>query len=120
MWPQTADTIRRRCRHHTAMPQDDYKRIYVKEFSNGRTLVRAICSLDSRTPEAIFAPLRGAQFGRLHHFGGRKAMKNQLGDPIAPAEGDGLGAAVLKHDSQLTPVVRIDGPGTVRECNTMA
>ena len=82
-------------------------------------LVRAICSLDSCTPEAIFTPFGGTQFRRLYHLRRRKMLEDQLGDPIAPAESDGLSAAILKNDSELAPVVRVDGPGTVRECDTM-
>jgi len=83
-------------------------------------VVRAICSLDSGTPEAIFTSIGGTQFRRLDHLGRRKAMENQLGDPTAPGEGDGLSAGILKNDSELTPVVRVNGPGTVRECDPMA
>jgi len=47
-------------------------------------------------------------------------LENQLGDPITPDESDGLRAGILKDDSELAPVVRIDGPRTVRECDTIA
>jgi len=79
----------------------------------------AICSLDSCTSEATFTPLGGTQFRRLYHLRRRKVLENQLCDPIATCESDGLSAAILKNDSQFAPVIRVDGPGTVGECDTM-
>jgi hypothetical protein len=81
--------------------------------------IRAIYSLDSRTPKAILAARRCAQFRHLDHFGRGEVLENQLGDSITPGKGYRLGAAILKNDSQLAPVVRIDRPGAVRECNTI-
>ena len=79
----------------------------------------AICSLDSCTAEATFTPLGGTQLGRLYHLRRRKALENQLRDSITACENDGLSAAILKNDSEFAPVIRVDGPGTVRECDAM-
>ena len=80
---------------------------------------RAICSLDSGTTEATFTPLGGTQLRRLYHLRRRKVLKNQLCNSIAARESDRLSAAILKNDSEFTPVIGVDGPGTVRECHTM-
>ena len=79
----------------------------------------AICSLDSCTAETTFTPLGGTQLGRLYHLRRRKALENQLRDSITACENDGLSAAILKNDSEFAPVIRVDGPGTVRECDAM-
>ena len=79
----------------------------------------AICSLDSCTAEATFTPLGGTQLGRLYHLRRRKALENQLRDSITACESDGLSSAILKNDSEFAPVIRVDGPGTVRECDAM-
>ncbi len=79
----------------------------------------AICSLDSGTSEATFTPLGGTQLRRLYHLRRRKTLENQLRDSIAARESDGLSAAILKNDSEFAPVIRVDGPRTVRECDTM-
>ena len=79
----------------------------------------AICSLDSCTAEATFTPLGGTQLRRFYHLRRRKALENQLRDSITACENDGLSAAILKNDSEFAPVIRVDGPGTVRECDAM-
>ena len=79
----------------------------------------AICSPDSGTSEATFTPFGGTQLLRLYHLGRRKALENQLRDSIAAREIDGLSTAILKNDSEFAPVIRVDGPGTVRECDAM-
>ena len=79
----------------------------------------AICSLDSGTSEATFTPLGGTQLRRFYHLRRRKVLENQLRDSIAARESDGLSAAIVKDDSEFAPVIWVDGPGTVRECDTM-
>src|SRR5580658_2405715 len=74
-------------------------------------------SLDARVPEAAFAASAARQrFRELERRPG-DGGDDQLGDAIAAPELHPLGAPVDEQDRQLTPVVRVDGPGRVGQAD---
>jgi hypothetical protein len=71
------------------------------------------------TPKPPTTPLRFRKGLGLLDFRSFEASEYQLGDAVAPPDGNGLGAGVLHEHLQFAPVVWIDGARAVGKGDPM-